>query len=73
MYCFALPVLMMQSLAWEELRHSAHQTMTTTRLDVMSWFSGLILGGIIFWRYRIHQDNAPVWFFRAYRLGRGPN
>jgi hypothetical protein len=71
LYCLVLPIYMCHAMIADEFRHQLNQQEWAGIL--ISWIGGAILGGIIFWRYRINEDGAP-WLFRwSFRLGRRNN
>jgi hypothetical protein len=67
-YCFALPVLMLHALIFDQFKHPPGQSIT--RLEVLCWAGAAILSWLIYRRYSLGTDNAPKWMLWAYRLGR---
>jgi hypothetical protein len=68
LYCFALPGLMLQVLISDQFRRTPGHT--TSSPMIISWVSAVILGWLIYRRYSLSSDTAPIWMMWAYRLGR---
>jgi len=68
LYCFVLPECMFQVIIIDQVKRTPGSAIS--RLDLIAWVIGIVLGWLVYRRYRLSEDGAPFLFRWAFLIGR---
>jgi len=67
LYCFIFPAYIFQTLITAQFKRTPG--LEISKLEIISWIGGIILGWIIYRRYRLTEESAPFLFRWTFHIG----